>query len=68
MLDPMERFRRALGDRRGASIAEYALLLVAVLLVSAGAYRILGPKLGLTTEKAGAEIAGGHAGGSAGGG
>ena len=42
-------FRRALGaviGPRGASTVEYAVILVAVLLLSAGAWKLLGGALG----------------------
>lgn len=41
---------------RGASMVEYALLLVAILLLAAGAFKVLGPKVGKAATKAGAEL------------
>ena len=41
---------------RGASMVEYALLLVAVLLLAAAAFKLLGPKVGTSATKAGAEL------------
>jgi Flp pilus assembly pilin Flp len=36
---------------RGASMVEYALLLVAILLLAAGAFKALGPKVGAAATK-----------------
>jgi Flp pilus assembly pilin Flp len=41
---------------RGASMVEYALLLVAILLLAAGAFKALGPKVGTAASRAGAQI------------
>jgi Flp pilus assembly pilin Flp len=41
---------------RGASMVEYALLLVAVLLLSAAAFKSLGPKIGQAATGAGAHL------------
>jgi Flp pilus assembly pilin Flp len=41
---------------RGASMVEYALLLVAVLLLAAVAYKNLGPKVGTAATNAGAQL------------
>ncbi len=41
---------------RGASMVEYALLLVAVLLLAAVGYKNLGPKVGKAAENAGAQL------------
>jgi Flp pilus assembly pilin Flp len=41
---------------RGASMVEYALLLVAVVLLAAGAFKVLGPKVGKAATKAGSEL------------
>jgi Flp pilus assembly pilin Flp len=38
--------------KRGASMVEYALLLVAVLLLAAAAYKALGPKVGQAANNA----------------
>jgi Flp pilus assembly pilin Flp len=41
---------------RGASMVEYALLLVAILLLAASAFKLLGPKAGATANKAGTQL------------
>lgn len=41
---------------RGASMVEYALLLVAILLLAAGAFKLLGPKVGTAATNAGAQL------------
>lgn len=41
---------------RGASMVEYAVLLIAVLILSAVAFKALGPKAGLAAEAAGKEL------------
>ena len=41
---------------RGASMVEYALLLVAILLLAAGAFKALGPKLGTAASRTGQNI------------
>lgn len=41
---------------RGASMVEYALLLVAILLLAAGAFKMLGPKVGQAVNRAGTQI------------
>ena len=41
---------------RGASMVEYALLLVAVLLLAAGAFKALGPKTGAAATRAGGQL------------
>lgn len=41
---------------RGASMVEYALLLVAVLLLAAAAYKSLGPKVGAAATNAGMQL------------
>ena len=38
--------KKLINKVRGASMVEYALLLVAVLLLAAGAYKLLGPTVG----------------------
>ena len=38
---------------RGASMVEYALLLVAILLLAAGAFKALGPKVGGAASRSG---------------
>ncbi|WP_394832720.1 Hint domain-containing protein [Pendulispora rubella] len=52
---------RLLPDRRGVSAIEYALLLVAVLLVVAAGYRALGGKNAKSTNNATAVLMGGEA-------
>ncbi len=41
---------------RGASMVEYALLLVAILLLAAGAFKALGPKVGTSATRAGSQL------------
>jgi Flp pilus assembly pilin Flp len=41
---------------RGASMVEYALLLVAILLLAAGAFKALGPKVGTAAQRAGTNL------------
>lgn len=41
---------------RGASMVEYALLLVAILLLAAGAFKALGPKVGTSATRAGGQL------------
>jgi Flp pilus assembly pilin Flp len=41
---------------RGASMVEYALLLVAILLLAAAAYKQLGPKVGAAATSAGGQL------------
>jgi Flp pilus assembly pilin Flp len=41
---------------RGASMVEYALLLVAILLLAAGAFKALGPKVSNAANKGGNEL------------
>ncbi|MBX3219998.1 MAG: hypothetical protein KF795_05720 [Labilithrix sp.] len=64
-------FRRALGPR-GASTVEYAVILVAVLLLAAGSWKVLGGALGKRSNVAGDTVSGGGSssggGGSLGGG
>jgi Flp pilus assembly pilin Flp len=43
-------------DRRGATAVEYALMLVAILLSVAGAFKTLGQKVGEKANKAAAEL------------
>lgn len=43
---------------RGATLVEYALILVAVLLVTAGSWKLLGPRLGSRSEAAGRVVSG----------
>ncbi len=42
--------------KRGASMVEYALLLVAVLLLAAAAYKALGPKVGAAATNAATKL------------
>lgn len=41
---------------RGASMVEYALLLVAVLLLAAAAFKALGPRVGGAATRAGGQL------------
>lgn len=41
---------------RGASMVEYALLLVAVLLLAAGAFKAMGPKVGAAATRSGGQL------------
>ena len=41
---------------RGASMVEYALLLVAILLLAAAAFKALGPKVGAAASNAGTNL------------
>ena len=41
---------------RGASMVEYALLLVAILLLAAGAFKALGPKVGTAATRSGSQL------------
>jgi len=41
---------------RGASMVEYALLLVAILLLAAGAFKALGPKVGSAATRSGSNL------------
>lgn len=43
-------------NRRGASMVEYALLLVAILLVAAAIFKKLGASTGSAATRAGAEL------------
>ncbi len=43
--------RKWLFDRRGASATEYGLLLVAILLIVAGAFRVLGKNVRQAADK-----------------
>ena len=52
----MKKPNRLFKDTRGASMVEYALLLVAVLLLAAGAYKALGPKVGAAAVNAGTQL------------
>ena len=41
---------------RGASMVEYALLLVAILLLAASAFKALGPKVGTAATRSGSQL------------
>ena len=41
---------------RGASMVEYALLLVAILILAAGAFKALGPKVRAAAVSSGAQL------------
>lgn len=45
-----------LHDRRGATAVEYALMLVAVLLIVAGAFKTLGQKVSEKANRAASEL------------
>lgn len=45
-----------LADRGGATAVEYALMLVAILLIVAGAFKTLGQKVGEKANKAASEL------------
>lgn len=49
----MNKMKKFLKDQKGASMVEYALLLVAILLLAAGAYRAIGPKVSTAASSAG---------------
>jgi Flp pilus assembly pilin Flp len=49
----MNKMITLLKDKKGASMVEYALLLVAILLLAAGAYKALGPKVSAAASSAG---------------
>jgi Flp pilus assembly pilin Flp len=51
--DPMKKLVKTI---RGASMVEYALLLVAVVLLAAGAFKLLGPKVGNAATNAGKQL------------
>lgn len=42
--------------RRGATMVEYALLIVAIMVLAAGAYRELGKRTRMNSDKASAEL------------
>lgn len=48
----MNKMITLLKNKKGASMVEYALLLVAILLLAAGAYKALGPKVGAAATNA----------------
>lgn len=48
--------KQSVSKVRGASMVEYALLLVAVLLLAAGAYKALGPSVGKAAQNAKAQL------------
>lgn len=57
---PSLQSARALGGsrarRRGATMVEYALLIVAIMVLAAGAYRELGKRTRMNSDKASAEL------------
>ncbi len=64
-------FRRVLGPAigaRGATTVEYAVILVAVLLLAAGSWKLLGSALGKRSNVAGDTVSGGESSSSSGGG
>ena len=48
--------KKMLNKVRGASMVEYALLLVAILLLAAGAFKALGPKVGTAATRSGSQL------------
>lgn len=48
--------RRLFTNRRGASMVEYAVLLIGILVIAAVAYKALGPKVGQAAVNAGAQL------------
>jgi Flp pilus assembly pilin Flp len=55
MLTKKEK-RSLLGDQRGATAVEYALMLVAILLIVAGAFKTLGQKVSEKANRASTEL------------
>lgn len=55
MVSP-SRSKSLLRDTRGATAVEYALMLVAILLIVAGAFKTLGQKVGEKANKAASEL------------
>ena len=51
-----EAMKKMLNKVRGASMVEYALLLVAILLLAAGAFKALGPKVGTAATRSGSQL------------
>jgi Flp pilus assembly pilin Flp len=47
---------KILNKVRGASMVEYALLLVAILLLAAGAFKALGPKVSSAAQNGGNQL------------
>ena len=45
---------------RGATLVEYALILVAVILIAIGAFKVLGKKVGARGERAADVVSGEH--------
>ena len=52
----MNKLTNLIKNKKGASMVEYALLLVAILLLAAGAYKALGPKVGAAASAAGGSL------------
>ena len=48
--------KKLINKVRGASMVEYALLLVAILLLAAGAFKALGPKVGTAATRSGSQL------------
>lgn len=48
--------KKLMKKSRGASMVEYALLLVAILLLAAGAFKALGPKVGNAATRSGSQL------------
>ncbi len=55
-MSPRNRKMSLLRDSRGATAVEYALMLVAILLIVAGAFKTLGQKVGEKANKAATEL------------
>ncbi len=53
---PSRQKQSLLRDTRGATAVEYALMLVAILLIVAGAFKTLGQKVGEKANKAASEL------------
>jgi hypothetical protein len=58
---------RMLRDRRGAGIAEYALLLFLIVVIAAVTYRVMGQRVGRAGNKTNQEFQAQHAGNKSGG-
>ena len=53
---PERKSKNLLRDTRGATAVEYALMLVAVLLIVAGAFKTLGQKVSEKANRAATEL------------
>lgn len=52
----MSKAKKLLKKTRGATMVEYALLIIAIMVLAAGAYRTLGTKVGANATKATGEL------------